>query len=268
MMYTVQHQQAYCYSGGKAINPALASVVFLHGAQNDHSVWALQSRYLAHHGYNVLALDLPAHGRSGGSALTSVEQMADWVLAVLDAAGVEQAALIGHSMGSLIALEVCARAPQRVTHLGLLGSAWPMKVSDSLLNAARDEVQSAIDMVNIWSHSAMTHKPSCPGPGFSILGGSRRLMQKIAAGSSEAIFHIDFSACNAYANGAAAAHSVRCPTLLLSGKKDQMTPPKAAALLHQQIAHSRFVLLDQCGHALMAEQADQVLDALRAFLQE
>lgn len=265
MIFQVNGQAAYCYTGGKNFNPKQKTVVFIHGAQNDHSVWGLQTRYFAHHGFNVLAVDLPGHGRSKGAALSSVEQMADWLLALLDMAGVEQAMLVGHSMGSLIALEACYRAPARVSKLVMVGTAYPMRVSDTLLNAARDEEQTAIDMVNIWSHTSIAHKPSCPGPGFYVMGVSQRLMQRISAINPDKVFHTDFSACNAYANGEVAALSVACPSLFILGKKDMMTPVKASLVLSKAIAHSRQVIIENCGHSLMAEQADQVLTALLDF---
>ncbi len=275
MMLDVLGQPAYCYTGGKPFDAALPTAVFLHGAQHDHSVWILQTRYFAHHGFGVLAIDLPGHGRSGGAALTSVEAMADWLLALLTAAGVDgtvapRVTLIGHSMGSLIALEATARAPQRISALALVGTALPMRVSDVLLDAARDAEQEAIDMVNIWSHSTIAQKPSSPGPGFWVAGGNRRLMQKIArqpspTGGTNGVFLTDFRACNAYVNGEAAAARVACPTLLLLGAKDQMTPPKATAALRAVIPQHRLIQLANCGHALMAEQPDAVLDALFGF---
>lgn len=268
MLLNVQGQQAYCYTGGKTFNPELPTVVFIHGAQNDHSVWILQTRYFAHHGFGVLAVDLPGHGRSTGAPLTSVEAMADWVIALLDAAGVKQAALVGHSMGSLIALETAFRAPERVSKLGLVGTAYPMRVSDTLLEASLNDEQTAIDMVNIWSHTSIAHKPSSPGPGFYVMNGSQRLMQRISQQNPAKVFHTDFSACNAYANGENAAKSVTCPTLLLLGKRDMMTPPKSTALLAKTIAHCQVVQVDNCGHSLMAEQPDAVLDTLYGFMKK
>ncbi|WP_295991158.1 alpha/beta hydrolase [Rugamonas sp.] len=261
MLLNVEGQTAYCYTGGKAFDAALPTVVFIHGAQNDHSVWALQSRYFAHHGRGVLAVDLPGHGRSGGAAKESVEALADWLLAVLDAAGVRQAALIGHSMGSLIALEASHRAPARVTHLVLLGATYPMKVADALLDMARHDEPAAIDMVNLWSHSSIAQKPSFPGPGFYAMGGARRLKQRISAINPGQVFYTDFYACNAYANGAAAALAVRCPTLFVFGLRDMMTPMRSTKLLTESIAHGKVVRVDS-GHELMAEQPDAVLDAL------
>ncbi len=267
MLLNVQGQEAYCYTGGKTFNPELPTVVFIHGAQNDHSVWILQTRYIAHHGFSVLAVDLPGHGgRSKGAPLTSVEALADWLIALLDAAGVQKASLVGHSMGSLVALESAFRAPDRVARLALVGTAYPMKVSDMLLDASRNDEQSAIDMVNIWSHTSIAHKPSCPGPGFSVMNGSQRLMQRISARNPAQVFYTDFSACNAYANGDAAAASVACPTLLLLGKRDMMTPPKATAMLTKAIPHCQVVQIDDCGHSLMAEQPDAVLDSLYTFI--
>lgn len=264
MLYTVNDRAAYAYTGGKAFDAALPTVVFIHGAQNDHSVWGLQSRWFAHHGYGVLAVDLPGHGRSAGPALASVEQMADWLLALLDAAGVERALLVGHSMGSLVALEANHRAPGRVRGLAMLGTTYPMKVSDALLATARDDEQTAIDMVNIWSHSSIAHKPSSPAPGFSVMGGARRLMQRMSAINPEQLFHTDFSACNAYANGEAAARAAACPTLFIFGAKDMMTPPRSTRMLTGAIAHGKIVTVD-AGHSLMSEQPDAVLDALIGF---
>jgi pimeloyl-ACP methyl ester carboxylesterase len=265
MLLTVQGQEAYCYTGGRRFNPSLPTAVFVHGAQNDHSVWILQTRYFAHHGFNVLAVDLPGHGRSKGSALTSVEAMADWLLDLLDAAGVPQAVLIGHSMGSLIALELSFKAPARVMKLALVGTAYPMKVSEALLEAARNDEQKAFDMVNIWSHSSIAQKPSFPGPGSYSMGGALRLKQRISAINPNRVFYTDFKACDSYTNGERAAQSIECPALLVLGEHDLMTSPKATGTLTAAIPHCQVARIEASGHELMAEQPDAVLDALFSF---
>lgn len=264
MIVNVQGAQAYCYTGGKPFNPEQPTAIFIHGAQNDHSVWILQTRYFAHHGFNVLAVDLPGHGRSKGAARTSVEDMATWLLEVMDAVGVDKAMMVGHSMGSLIALEASHMAPERVTKLAMVGTTYPMKVSDALLDTSKNNEQAAIDMVNIFSHSTMAQKPSCPGPGFYTMGGARRLMQRMSAINPEQLFYTDFFACNAYANGQVAAEAARCPVLFLFGSKDMMTPARSTKTLTTAIPHGKVVQVD-AGHSLMAEQPDAVLDALFAF---
>lgn len=262
MQLTVNGHPAYAYTGGKPFDAALPTVVFIHGAEHDHCVWVLQSRYLAHHGHGVLAVDLPGHGRSGGEPLRTVEAMANWVRALLDAAGVQKAVLVGHSMGSLIAIECAARYPDRVAKLVLVGTAFPMKVSDELLTATRDDEPLAQDMVNIWSHSAYAHYPSNPGPGFWVIGENLRLMQRQKPG----VMHADFSACNDYANGVAACGQVKCPVLLVVGKRDMMTPPRATKDIVGALADKRIVEIAGSGHAIMAEKPDDLLDAIRAFV--
>jgi pimeloyl-ACP methyl ester carboxylesterase len=262
MNLTVSGKPAYAYTGGRPFDPTLPAVVFIHGAEHDHSVWALQSRYLAHHGRAVLAVDLPGHGRSQGPALESVEALADWTIALLGAANIQQTSLVGHSMGSLVAVECAARYPERITRIALIGTAFPMRVSDELLEATRSNEPLAQDMVNIWSHAAYAHYPSNPGPGFWVIGENLRLMQRQKPG----VMHVDFAACNNYANGAAAAAQVRCPALLVLGKRDIMTPPRATKELTGALKDKRVIEVAGSGHALMAEKPDDVLDALIGFL--
>ena len=264
MILEAEGQPAYCYTGGKQFDPTRPSVVFIHGAQNDHSVWILQTRYFAHHGFNVLAIDLPGHGRSKGAAKETVETMAGWLLAVLDAAGVDRAMLVGHSMGSLIALEASHQAPQRVSALAMLGTTYPMKVSDALLETSKNDEPGAIDMVNIWSHSMLAQNPACPMAGVSTMGTARRLMQRMSAINPAQLFYTDFSACNAYANGEVAARALACPALFIFGSKDMMTPARSTKMLTSAIPHGKIVHVD-AGHSLMAEQSAAVLDALFAF---
>jgi pimeloyl-ACP methyl ester carboxylesterase len=262
MELTVKGRKAYAYTGGKPFDPALPTVVFCHGAQCDHSVWILQSRYLAHHGYGVLALDLPGHGRSEGPALARIGELADWVVAVLDATGAKQASMVGHSMGSLIALECAARHPARLAKIALLAIAYPMKVSAELLDATINDEPAAQDMVNIWSHLAYAQYPNNPGPGFWVIGENLRLMQRQKPG----VMHVDFVACNAYDDGAEAAAKVQCPALFLIARRDAMTPARSAQVFAQSVKGARMVMIEGSGHNMMGEQPDAVLDSLVAFL--
>ena len=265
MMLDVQGRPAYAYTGGKPFSTALPCVVFVHGALHDHSVWTLQARYWAHHGHAVLAVDLPGHGRSEGEALPDIESLGAWLLALLDAAGVQQAALVGHSMGSLIALEAAAQAPQRCSRLVMVGSAWPMKVSDALLATARERPLAAMRMVNAFSHAGIAAKPGYPGPGAWLHGGGRALMRRIQAGQTETnLFAHDFKVCDAYAGGMDAAARVTCPAHLILGDRDQMTSPKQTREIATALKAQ--VHLVPAGHGLMAEAPDPVLRAMRAAL--
>ena len=257
---------AYAYTGGKAFDATRPCVVFVHGALNDHSVWTLLARWFAHHGHAVLAVDLPGHGRSGGPPRDSVEGCAAWLLALLDAAGVQRAAFVGHSMGSLIALEAAARAPERATRLVMIGTAYPMKVSEALLSTSRDAPLRAIDMVNAFSHVGIAAKPSYPGPGAWLRGGSRALMRRLQAGQPALnLFHHDFGVCDRYAAGLEAAARVTCPVHAILGTLDQMTLPRAAGGIAAALRARVHTV--PAGHALMSEAPDAVLAALRIALE-
>jgi pimeloyl-ACP methyl ester carboxylesterase len=262
MRFEVDGREVYAYTGSRALVPAQPTVVFVHGAANDHSVWALQSRYFAHHGFNALAVDLPGHGRSDGPALASVEAIAQWIARVLDAHAIGSATLIGHSLGALACLEAAAVSPDRAARLGLLGPAVPMAVSDALLDAAKADDHVAYELINGWSHSTPRQIGGNRVPGMWMTGAAMRLMERTAPG----VLYTDLFACNAYQRGLEAAASVRCPVLVVLGQRDLMAPPKSAAALCEALRNPRVVTLPGAGHAMMAEQPDAVLDALRAFV--
>jgi pimeloyl-ACP methyl ester carboxylesterase len=265
MKLVVNDREAYAYTGGKPFDPALPCVVFVHGALHDHSCWTLLARWAAHHGWAVLAVDLPGHGRTAGPPLPDVEAIAGWLLALLDAASAPRAALVGHSMGSLAALEAAGRAPERVTRLVMMGTAYPMKVSEALLATALADPLRAIDMVNAWSHASHAAKPSFPGPGMWLHGSNRALMRRMQAGcASMNLFHHEFSTCDRYRGGEAAAARVACPVHFVLGDADQMTMPKAAR--DMAAALRARVHGVESGHNLMTEAPDATLAALRAAL--
>lgn len=266
MYLEVNGAKTFCYTGGKPFDATRPTVVFLHGVLNDHSVWGLQTRYFAHHGWSVLAVDLPGHCRSEGEPPKSVEEAADFVLALLDAAGVQKAALVGHSFGALVALEAAARASGRVTQLALVGVAFPMQVSPALLENSQHQPMKAIDMVNVYSHALMAPPPSALGPGTWLYGTSRALMKRVLASNPRVnVFHRGFVACDSYAGGDAAMAKVASPVLFVLGRADAMTPPKAAQSLQQKARDGRTVVVDG-GHQMMLEAPDEVLFALKDFL--
>jgi pimeloyl-ACP methyl ester carboxylesterase len=270
MYLTVNNANTYCYTGGKPLDAGKPTVVFVHGVLNDHSVWILQSRYLANHGFNVLAIDLPGHCRSAGEAPSSVEEAADFIVALLDAVGVQTAALVGHSWGSLIAIEAAARLGRRASHLVLLGAASPMTVSPVLLKSSIDAPEQAIKLVNVFSRSTLAPPPSVLGPGTWVYGASVALGRRVLASNSTVnVFYRGFKACDSYVNGELAISQVECPVLFLVGALDQMTPPKSAqGLINAARLNNTTVQVMSLpvGHNLMTEAPDATLKALTHFL--
>ena len=266
MKLQVNGHTSYCYTGGKPFDAAKPTVVFIHGVLHDHSVWILQTRYLAHHGWNVLAVDLPGHCRSDGPPPATVEEAADFIIALLGVAGVKKAALVGHSFGSLIALEAAARAPDLVNQLVLVGTAFPMKVSPVLLDASLNEPMKALEMINIFSRSTLAPPPSALGPGTWVYGSSTALGKRVLASNKTVnVFHTGFKACDSYAGGDDAMAKVVCPVLFVLGRVDQMTQPGAAKSLVKAAKQGQVVYLP-VGHHQMTEAPEDMLKALTDFL--
>lgn len=264
MELSISGHPVFAYTGGKPLDCALPAIVFIHGAQQDHSCWTLQSRWFAHHGHATLVPDLPGHGRSGGAPLASIEAIADWIVALLDEVSIERAVLVGHSMGSLAALETAARHADRVCALVLIGTSVPMAVSEALLDAAAKDEPKALAMINGWSHSQRGLLGGNTVPGMWMLGANQRLMERQQGG----VIGNDLAACNTYSNGTAAATVVAaaaCPTLIVAGTRDLMTPARNTKALAEMLPHAKLVTLPGAGHAMMAEQPDALLDALIRF---
>jgi pimeloyl-ACP methyl ester carboxylesterase len=260
--FSVDGRQAFAYTAAHALDPAKPTVVFAHGAGLEHSWFGLQSRYFGYHGRNALALDFPGHGRSAGPPLATIAEMADWVMRLLDAAKLDKASVVGHSMGALVALECAARHPQRVERIALLGVAYPMKVSDAFLEAARENRQDAYDMDTIWAHAPRVPLGGNPNPGMWMYGDTLARLARLGPG----VLHAGLKACHEYSGGDAAAAKVRCPALFILGQRDQMAAVKSGAALAQQVPGAQVVQLAPSGHSLRAESPDAVLDALIGFL--
>lgn len=270
----------YAYTGGRAPQGGLPWLVFVHGALNDHCVWTFPARWFAHHGWNVLALDLPGHGRSPGPVLPDIEACAAWLLKLLADQGITSASIVGHSMGSLIGLEAAAQAAgnrcaAQIDHLVMVGTAVPMPVSDALLATAARDPLKAIDMVVAFGHARLAGEPGNPGPGTWHQGASRQLSRRILAraagveGCEHNLFHHDFSLCNRYTRGLDAADAVaaagRTRSHLVLARRDRMTLPKSATEVGRRLAADTH-WLELPGHDLMQEDAPGLLAALRQAL--
>jgi pimeloyl-ACP methyl ester carboxylesterase len=261
MQFIVQGYPAYAYTGGRPFEARTPAIVFVHGAAFDHSVWQWQSRYFAHHGFTVLAPDLPAHGRSPGRPRPTIDAMADWVAAFIESAGLHSAAVVGHSMGSLVALQCALTHPARVARLALVGTSLPMPVGEAFLAAARDDSPAALDMEAVWGHARNAMLATSAVPGMNLVGASRQLNGRARAG----LLHADLAACQAWQPDPAKLAALAMPILVVAGRRDQMTPLKAGEAAAALLPQARLAVLD-AGHAMMTEAPRDLLRVLRGFL--
>ncbi len=262
MKFLVQQQPAFVCTGfpgaSRRFDPQLPSVVFIHGAANDHSVWAEPLREIADElpktGVNLLAVDLPGHGQTFGDPKPTVEAYADWVINLLDNGGIEAATLIGHSMGSLIALDCARRYPSRVNKLGLIGTAVPMLVSEVLLQTVRDTPEMAYEQLTRYSfHLVKLADGSFPPPTHAM-NAYRALLGTARAGVAAK----DLTACANYRLLDADIAAVNTPTHILASRHDKMTAADAASALAAQLPHAQLTMIENTGHAMMQDAPDQV----------
>jgi len=262
MHIEVAGESTYCYTNSRDIDPGKPSIVFIHGSGMDHTVWTLASRQFARHGNNVVSVDLPGHGRSSGRPLASIEAMAAWIFEVLDTLELSQAALVGHSLGSLIALECAARHPERVRALALVGTTSPMPVSDAILDAAEADDHAAFDMLTQWGFSKRHQFGGNRNSGIWMIGNTLRLYER----SKPGVLHHDMRACNEYTEGTAAAAKVTCPALLILGAEDRLTPVRSTRALQDAIPNAMVEVLPGAGHTIMVEAPNAMLDALHQVI--
>jgi len=259
MRIKVNNEEVYAATGGQDFDPKKPVVIFLHGAGFDHSVWALYTRWHSHHGFSVLAPDLPGHVLSGGKPLSSVGELADWVAALIDATGAKQARLVGHSLGTLIAIETAARHPDKVSGLRLIATAALMPVSEALLSAAKANSPDAIAMMTVWGFGYSAGIGGSLTPGGWMMGKGVRVLETMKPG----VLFADLSASNSY-DAAEAAKKIKASVTIVLGERDLMTPAKSGKALAALIPNAKTVVLPGAGHMLLAEKPDEVLKAIAA----
>jgi len=258
----VDGRRVFAYTAAHELDPSQSTVAFVHGAGLDHSWFGLQSRYFGYHGRNVLAVDLPGHGRSEGPPLQTIEAMADWLSILLKKTKLEKVSIVGHSMGSLVAVEFAARHAAQCERIALIAVGYPMKVAEPFLEAARRNDYAAFDMQTIWGHAAQVPLGSNPNPGMCMYGDTLARLERLAP----SVLYNDLKASNDYGSGAQSAAKVKCPALLILGRRDVMTPPRRAMELAKAVSAARVVEIPASGHSLMAEAPDATLDALIGFI--
>jgi pimeloyl-ACP methyl ester carboxylesterase len=262
MKLTVDGREVFATTGGADLDPVRPTVIFLHGAGFDRTTWRLQTRWFAHHGRSVLAVDFPGHGWSQGPALDSVAAMADWTARLIDAAGLKSAALVGHSMGALVALDCAARHPDKVKALALCGVASEMPVHPEMLESAKANTPKVQELMTFWGIGNALHKGGMVSPGLWL----RREALAVLARNQSGVIYADLAACNAYKDAPARGASVKCPTVLVLGDGDLMTPAAKGRALGQAIAGSRTVVVKDSGHFMMVERPDETLDAIKSHV--
>jgi pimeloyl-ACP methyl ester carboxylesterase len=228
-------------------------LVCVHGAGGSHEYWGYQRRDLAAIG-RVIALDLPGHGRSPGEGAAQVATYSAALLAALDALELEQAILLGHSMGGAVALWTALHAPARVRGLALLSTGARLPVMPALFAyLEQGQFTAAVEAIvqRSFGHAAPPQ--------------ARAAARQTFLRTPPAVLSADLHACAAYTVRERLG-DIACPTLVVCGDEDAVTPLKFSHTLHQQIAGAALVVVPGAGHMALLEQPEVVNAALRNFV--
>ncbi len=226
------------------------NLVYIHGAGGNHLHWPHQLRRMR--GANVYALDLPGHGRSQGKGRSSIAAYRDFVLAFLGALGLRRATLVGHSMGGAIALDCALHYPAALEGMILVGSGGRLRVAPALLESILPDFEGAVQLICDYAYA-----PAAPAQLVRL--GRRQMLR-----TDPQVLYGDFVACDAF-DVMARLEEIDCPTLIICGTEDRLTPPKYSTFLRDRIAGAQLLLVEEAGHMVMLEQPEVVSRAVAQF---
>jgi pimeloyl-ACP methyl ester carboxylesterase len=262
MYFKVNGKNTFASTGGKEFDKSKPTVIFLNGSGLDHTFWGLHSRFFAFRNYSVICPDYPGHSHSEGPALTSIEEMGDWVNDVVEVLDANNVSVVAHSQGCLVALEYVSRHPERVKSASFIASGLATPVNAALIEAAENNPDAAIAMMVGWGFGAAGHLHQGPIPGNSMIAGGRKIMGR----NVPTELATDLKACNAYQNGKTAAAAIRCPRQVVLAGKDRMAPRKAGMELVECLDGPELTVIEESGHMIPQEAPNRLRKLLRDFI--
>lgn len=233
------------------------TLMFLPGLMCDRDVWQEQiTAFAGDYAMRLVNYDL-------ASSLASMARC------VLEQAPEGPLAIIGHSMGGRVALEVYRQSPMRVSHLALLntgaqavakGEAGEQEREgrEALLEQARSEGMKA--MARAWA-TPMVHPDHLNTPVFESV-------VDMIAHSTPSIFEAQIQALLTRPDASDVLQSIQVPSLFLTGVEDHWSSPAQHVAMADQVANAQLEVLENCGHMSPMEAPEQVTQALKALLSQ
>ena len=258
MEITYRGEAVRIATGGRTHDPELPGIVLVHGSGMDRTTWQMQSRWFAHHGYRVAAVDLPGHGLSGGEPIKTIPEMGEWLAGLVHELDMAPAHLVGFSLGTFVVLEAATQDPTCAASLVLIGTAAAMPVHPELLTASVDNIPRASRLMTSWALGSKAHKGGHRSPGTWLVGSSISLIDR----SPQGALARDMEACNAYEGAVEAMASVDVPVTFILGAEDKMTPVKAATNLIDAAKNGSVVKMAGIGHMMPIEDPVAARDAI------
>lgn len=227
-------------------------LLFIHGAASSLDIWTSTLTGLTE--FHSIAIDLPGHGRSKPPGRRAIEQYALIIERFVVALNLENVVLVGHSMGSAIALTVAQRSLIQIRGLILFGASARMPVGDALLGGSLTALESVAAFI--------------AGQGIVDAPTDQResVMRQVLACGGTTTFG-DFLACNRF-DLRAKLSTLDVPTLVIAGRLDRMTPLRFSESLVDGLPQAQLFTLEETGHFAMLERPESIKPLMANFLRE
>ena len=243
-------------TSGKDIDKNKSTILLIHGSGLTHIVWSLHEQFYVSQGFNVLSVDLPGHGNSEGPSLDSIEAISDWIKSLMKKIDISKIIIIGHSQGSLVAIDFSSRYPELTEKIILVAGSNKMPVNQDLIDLAEAGDEKAVLLMMKWGYEGS--KAFIGGNPVKKIVNSARDIREVLA--------VDLKACNNYKNGEEAIKNINCPTLCIFGDLDKMVPVKVGLKMSEQIKNSETKIISDCGHMIIFEKAFEMRKLVKEFL--
>jgi pimeloyl-ACP methyl ester carboxylesterase len=223
-------------------------LLLIHGAGGSRLDWPRELRRL-----NALVIDLPGHGKSGGTGSDTIEAYTQTISAFLQALDVPRAVLGGHSMGGAISMTLALEQPQQVAGLLLVGTGAKLKVHAKILDNIQKEQDKVGSLLKTWMW------------GVHTLEDTRQRGYEMFMQIDPHVVYRDYLACNRF-DIRDRLHEITAPTLVIGGSNDRMTPLHYSEYLRDHIPGAELVVIEGGGHLMALEDPEQVSTAVERWL--
>jgi pimeloyl-ACP methyl ester carboxylesterase len=253
--FIIESTKIVCWVNASDFDEKKQSFVFIHGSGSDHSAWSHQYGRL-HKKYNIVAINLPGHGHSGGNGESDVARYCLWVKKLFAILDLKRTVLVGHSLGAAIALRFALNYSQKIAGIVLVGGGMKMPVNPFILEFLKtnpaEMPAEIIDLICKFS-LAKENRSKFSAP-----------LQKSLSQTKVDVLYGDLSACNNL-DVTQELGKIRVPALVICGAEDKMTPPDFSRQLAADISGASLEIVEGAGHMVMMEKPVEFNMSLEKF---
>ncbi len=228
------------------------TIIFIHGAALSKGLWAAQVEALADIA-GAIAIDLPGHKDSKGTACDRISDYASAVIGFVDRLEIPNPVLCGMSMGGAIALELLITRPDLFRSAILMHTGARLKVLPMLFETIQKDYSNYLDMAVLFSISKKSDRLEM-----------KAIMDEITVSSPDTALK-DFTACDRF-DVMEKLGEIMAKVLVITGDDDVITPQKYGQYLHQHIKGAGLAAIAGAGHLSPVEKPEEVSRLIRAFV--